>query len=204
MGKLKNKATDALGLTNNKGERRALAASIAASERASGVAAESLAFQREQYKTWERVFGPVREDVAEYYNNLDANDFLSKALQLQQAGHQTAQKQISQGLAQRGFDDSRFEQYLRTTNNIANATTRAGLRATADDAVAQQKLGFLGIGLGQQQNHLGLINQSFGQGVQANQHTAGVQSSAFHRFASQNHQVKRDLLDLGAAFAGGG
>lgn len=199
------KATDALGLTNRKGEKRAHAASVAASERANEIAAESLAFQKEQYADWEQYFGPVRTEVAEYYNGLDADDFMSKALQLQQAGHQAAQKKISETLAQKGFgDNSKFEAHQLNIAEIANATNKASIRANAGDVLAQQKQNFLTLGLTAQQGHLGLINSAYGQGIGTNQHTSNLQGAIYQNLSSQNFAVKEKLLDSALSITGDG
>lgn len=196
MGKVRNIVSDTLGFTNHKGERQALGNSIAASNRANEIAAESLAFQKEQYSKWEKTFGPLRTELAEYYQDLNSDDYLSNALQFQRIEHQASQRDTRERLSQRGYDDtSGIVQHALAVGDINNARARAGLRAGADEGIAQQKLGFLNIGLGQQQGFLSNIGSASTRGINAQQNTSTLYRNLYERYNDQNEAFKSKLID---------
>ena len=70
MGKLVSGVTDALGLTNTKGEKRAAQAAATANANALAMskdqielAKQELAFQKEQYADWTNIYGDMQANL---------------------------------------------------------------------------------------------------------------------------------------------
>lgn len=165
--------TDAIGLTDysgaEKAQSQAMAAQASATDQSLQIARENIEFQREvfqyqqtQYEDWKNTFGDLSENLGEYYKNLTASDKIVQGLQAESKESQRAQQQLSRDLSQRGISGGGLEAQTLTAMQAQSAQTRAGIRASAEDQVKAQQLGFLGLGLGQGTQYLGLNTQQAG------------------------------------------
>lgn len=202
MGGIVGGITDAIGLTDHKGQRRAQDNATKASNKAYDLSKENIDFQREQYKDWQSVYGELQENLGEHYKNLGPEKITALGLQQQQAAHQQSQDQIQRTMAQRGLGDSKFEAYAMTTADINNSNARAQIRATAEEKSALQKMSFLGIGLGQGTQMLGHVNNANNAGVNALSNQANMYNGQFASLASNNAGMMRDLTNQGSSMLG--
>lgn len=167
MGKVFGKVTDAVGLTNYKGEKAAANAARDANAQANLLTRESielqkeqLQFQKDQYKEWQSVYGDLQKNLGDYYKNLKADDLVALGLQNQQREFQAATEAIRRDAVKRGISGSGVEFAENARSTVQNATVRAAIRTTGAQQVAEQQMGFLGLGLGQGTQMLGLINNA--------------------------------------------
>lgn len=202
MGRIVGGITDAVGLTDHKGQRRAQANAAKAANDANELSRENIEFQREQYQDWKAVYGELQENLGEYFKNLGPEKITALGLQEQQIAHQQSEEQIKQTMAQRGLGDSKFETYVLASNDMDNNSKRANIRATAEEKTAQQKMSFLGLGLGQGTQMLGHINNATNTGVNAFSSQANMYNNQFNTFANNNASMMRNLSSEGFGIAG--
>jgi len=154
-----NHATDVI---TGKGEHdRAHKEAQAQTDRANALTDEQIAFQRQQYDDWKSIYGPLQEDLGTYFKNLNGSKLAAQAITKVQAESQKAQQNIDKDLAQRGLSGSGMEAAALMNNEFTTANQKANIRANADSVAAKQKMGFLGLGLGQGTQMLG-INANVG------------------------------------------
>lgn len=190
------------GIFGSNSAKKARRAAAAASRREAKIAADNLAFQKEQYQDWKDIYGDIQKNLGDYYERLGPDKIISLGLQDQQIEYQNTQETIKKNLAQRNIGGDKFEAYNLNNASINNANKRANIRSTAEEKVMQQKAGFLSIGLGNQQNLLSGIS-----GAQRNQlQSAGnATTRAENRYANDkasNSKLIRDTLgQVGDALA---
>lgn len=167
MGGIFGGITDAIGLTDHAGEKKAAQAASAANAQALvmskeqiELAKEQLQFQKDQYGDWKNIYGDLQENLGTYYKNLTPEKLVSLGLENQQREFQQVDKSIRRELAQKGLSDSGVETAVTTDLAFKNASARAAIRTNADTMVADEKLKFLGIGLGQGTQMLGIVGNA--------------------------------------------
>ena len=202
MGSLVSTVTDAVGLTNVRGEERARKNASAASDNANAMARENLAFQKEQYAKWQSVYGDIQENLGEYYKNLGPDRIISLGLQNSQLEHQQAEDNIRRTMAQRGLGDSKFEAYTLANADIQNAHTRAQIRNSGQELANQQKMQFLGLGLNQGQNMLGNIGNAANMATNSLSQQSNMYNQQFQQFNGTNSQMLRSVFEQGMGIAG--
>lgn len=216
MGSVLGGVTDAIGLTNYKGEKRAAQAASEATKAATEMskeqiqlAREELEFQKEQYYDWEGIYGSMQENLGDYYNNLDPDKLVAMGLENQQKEFQQAQEQIRRDFAQRGLSDSGLELTTTAQNKVQNATARATIRSSGDEMANAQKMQFLGLGLGQGTQMLGIIGNSasnvtsaFNTGISSQTNLAGSYINQHTNFSNANMAAVMKGVELAAAAAG--
>lgn len=147
----------------------------ALSERGLAIQEAGLAFQKQQYADWDSIYGPIQENLGEYYKALTPEKVISQGLQAEQQAYQKSVEQLRQTLAQRGIDPtSGVAVGAETALAGQHYQTEAGIRATGEERAAAQQTQFLGLGLGQGTAMLGTIAQQQGTVGSAFQ-TAGAQ-----------------------------
>lgn len=156
MGSVVSKVTDTLGLTDTKAAQAAQAQAAQAQQFSMAMTEEQLAFQREQYDDWKMIYGDLQENLGDYYKNLDLEDYETRGLQAVQQEFQLARDRVDADLAGRGLSTSGVQAATNIALESDAATKRATVRMNAPDIVAKEKQGFLGIGLGQGTQMLGI------------------------------------------------
>lgn len=157
--------TDAIGLTDHKGAKKAQKAAAQQAQQSYELSLENIEFQREQYADWQNIFGPIQDNLGDYYKNLSADKITTLGLENQQREFQNMSRQLNQQFAQRGISPDSAVSASTTANlGFANATERARIRTAAPGQAAQEKLGFLAIGMGQGQALAGNIGAAYTSG----------------------------------------
>ena len=90
MGDVVGGITDAIGLTNNKGEKEAAKNAARAADNSYALSKEAIEFQKEQYKDWKAVYGDIQTNLGDYYKNLTPEKIISVGLTNQQKEYQAA------------------------------------------------------------------------------------------------------------------
>jgi hypothetical protein len=202
MGGIVSSITDAIGLTDHEGQRRAQANAAQAAENANELSRENMEFQKQQYEDWKNIYGDIQENLGQYYKNLGPERITTLGLQQQQRAYQDTQSKIKQTLAQRGIGDSKYEGYLQTVVDSQNNIQRANIRASAEENVIKQQMGFLGLGLGQGQSLLGNINNATNTGVNSFSNQASMYSGQANNLAQHNSSLIRNIYDDASSYIG--
>jgi len=147
-------------------------ASSKAAKSAASSAQNELDFNKAQYNRWQEVFGPIQDNLSEYYQSLTPDYYEAAGLQAFEKENQAQMATLNEQLAQRGLTGSGLEATLNRENAIDTAEQRAAIRVDAPAKAAAEQLNFLQVGMGQQSN----INQTYSQAL-ANQ-TATAQQNA--------------------------
>lgn len=109
----------------------------------------SLGFAMEKYNDWKEVFGPIQQNLANYYANLDADFIATQGLETYEVEKTRALQAIQGNLAERGINNSGVAAAVETDIQLQSAAERAKIRAEAPMKVAQMQTNFLQVGLGQ-------------------------------------------------------
>jgi len=121
-----------------------------ASKEAKQSSANSIAFEQQKLDDWNATYGPVEDNLSEYYNNLTPEYYEAVGLENFAQEQQTTMARLDESLAQRGLDPaSGISASLHAQSELEGAETRAAIRRDAPRAVAEDKSRFLSIGLGQ-------------------------------------------------------
>lgn len=123
-------------------------ASDQSSDKASKAAKTELEFAQQQYQDWSDVYGPVRQNLSNYYSNLSPEAYATRGIQSIEEEFALASTRLDESLAQRGITDSGIAAGLEQTQLFDLAKSRATVRQAAPQAVAEQKLNFLSVGQG--------------------------------------------------------
>lgn len=134
-------------------------AATAASSQAS---AAQIAFSKEQYADWKKVFGDVQDNLSAYYKNLTPDAIEATGIQNINQQYSQANKQITQSLAQRGISSSGLEGQAMVDLAQKQAQDTANLKIQAPQMAANEKMKFLALGLNQGANAVSGVNQAYG------------------------------------------
>jgi len=154
-------------------------ASSSAAKKAASSAKSELDFNKAQYERWQEVFGPIQDNLSEYYQSLTPDYYEAAGLQAFEKENQAQMTTLNEQLAQRGLTGSGLEATLNRENAIDTAEQRAAIRVDAPAKAAAEQLNFLQVGMGQQSN----INQTYSQAL-ANQTATAQQNSNAASLAS--------------------
>lgn len=164
--------TDAVGLTDYAGQKNARDIANRNSDlankqadRSYGLTKDQLEFQKSQYNDWKNIYGPLQEDLGTYFKNLTGDKLAAQQIEAIQRESQQAQTNVDQQLAQRGLSQSGLQAEAIMRNQLTSSMAKANARANSDQLAANQKIGFLGLGLGQGTNMLGINAQVANQGA---------------------------------------
>ena len=186
MGGVVHTVTDAVGLTDYAGQKRQEEAANRAADRSYGLTEDQLAFQRSQYEDWKGVYGDIQTNLGNYYNNLSSSNWEAQNYEAIQQQYQKALGQVRQVLAQRGLDDSGVEAKAEIGFAEKMAQQKATVQANADQYVADKKMNFLGLGLGQGTQMLGINAQVANAGAGAQANISGAHTAAMAGLGSAN------------------
>lgn len=174
---------------SSKASKSADAATAAASESS----AAQLEFAKEQYADWEKVYGPIQENLSAYYNSLTPEKYETQSIQAINQSYANANKQITQSLAQRGIATSGLAAQAQVDLSSKQAQDIATVRATSDQVVANEKTKFLSLGLGQYANTVAGVTNAYGNQANFAAQQAGV----------YNQQAAQASAGIGSALSGG-
>ncbi len=121
-----------------------------ASKASSDASAAQIAFEREKYDDWNEVYGPLQDNLTDYYSNVTPDYYASVGLEDFETQYQTSLDRIDENLIQRGIDPSSgIGASIEAQAELSAAETRASIRRDAPIKAAEDKSRFLQIGLGQ-------------------------------------------------------
>jgi len=191
--------TDGLGLTDYSGqERRESAAqkSADAARNASlAISKESIAFQREQYNEWQSIYGPIQEQLAAYYSDIDtANKQVVAQLQDEASSTQAQETALQAEFAQRGISGSGIEAAAMTNMATSSAQNRAGIRSSAEEIKAQNQMNFLGLGLGQGTQMLSVNQAASSAGANTQMSGANSLNSVQTAYGNMQNQARMNTM----------
>lgn len=172
----------------NKQEKIADRAQKAADRRA----AQELAFAKEQYEDWEQIFGPIQENLADYYQNMDADTIAIRGLEDLAIEKEQALTRVRETLAQRGIDSSGLAAETELQVELGTASERAKIRADAPMQVAREQTNFLSVGLGNPNS--GLVADAL-----SNQTNMATNNATYQRQVA--NQASADAADAFGNFA---
>jgi hypothetical protein len=147
-----------------------------ANRTAKNSAAAELDFAKQQYQDWQDIFGPIQDNLADYYNNLTPDYIAATGLQNVETERAAALERVNQSLAQRGLLGSGLEAAAITDIELETAERKSQVRSDAPMQAAQQKLGFLSLGYGQ--NPAGTLQNTLSNRAQQDRGYAVSQQQA--------------------------
>ena len=136
----------------SKSADKALASSDANAQLQYQASAEQLAFQKEQLDRWESIFGPVQDNLSNYYKNLSSDSIASQGLQNIHSQYTQSRQNLDTALAKRGITNSGATAASLTQLESSRMLGAAEVRTNAPMVAAQQQLGFVNSGNSQQAN----------------------------------------------------
>ncbi len=117
-----------------------------AAARSEKLNAEALAFEKERYSRWVTIYGDIEENLGKYFENLTPETLIANDLVKEAEGFAKSQEKVKALFAQRGLKDSGLELSTLTNQEFASAETRAGIRASAEQRVANAQQSFVNKG----------------------------------------------------------
>jgi len=182
------------GIVSSKAADSAAEAQEQATAAASKAADDQLAFQKQQYQEWQDVYGPIQDNLAEFYQNYDAEEVTSLGLQNIEREYNQSKDSLIQEMAQRGMDTSGLTASSLTALSAVKAAEKATIRSQAPLQAAQAQQSFLGMGLGLESSLQQGIAGAYGSQI-------GVQQRAADIFGQQ---AAAGAAGVGSAIAGVG
>lgn len=119
-----------------------------ASKRAADASDAQLAFEYEKYDDWMATYGPIQDNLANYYQNLTPEYYAAVGLEAFEQQQSASMRRVEENLAQRGLADSALSASIEAQSELDAAETRASIRRDAPAAVRQEQANFLAMGLG--------------------------------------------------------
>ncbi len=172
----------------SKSSSAALASADAAAQLQYEVSMEQLAFQKEQYANWESIFGPIQENLSNYYQNISSDSIASQGIQALQTSYAQSRQNLDTALAKRGITDSGATVSGLSQLESARMLGKAQIQSQAPMLAAQQQQSFLSGGLGQQSSLISGISNAYGNqaNMYGNRYTTGInQSNVYANQAAQ-------------------
>lgn len=149
----------------SKASKAATSSADAAAQLQYEASSEQLAFSKQQYEDWQNIFGPIQDNLSSYYKNLSSDTVASLGIQNIEKEYARSSQLLDQSLAKRGIANSGATTQGITQLESARMLGRAEVQANAPMVAAQQKQGFLSIGLGVQQQATAGINSAYGNQI---------------------------------------
>lgn len=194
MGKIVSGVTDAIGLTDTKGERDARNRANDLTDQSLQMSRENIAFQKEQLEEWEDTYGDIEQNLSNYFENLSPEKQAQLGLTASNRNFQEARRVLKETLDQRGLGGSKFAESQLLQADIGQARDTATIRALAEEDVINKQLTFLGLGLGQGGQALGNINQASIAGANTTAQGAATSASIANNMFSNNSATLRQLV----------
>lgn len=162
------------GIMSSKSAKKQAKSADRATDASSEATAAQLAFEQERYDDWNAVYGPLQENLANYYQNVTPDYYAAVGLEQFQKEYQTGLTRLNENLAQRGIDPSSgIQASLESQAELSAAETRASIRRDAPQQAAEDKSRFLQIGLGQ--NPASSVSGALSQSANMRQQNALIQ-----------------------------
>ena len=127
-------------------------------EDAQGLAEQQRVEAQRQYQDWEAMFGPIQENLANYYSSMDPKDFALMGKGTIDEAYQTASDSLQKNLAQRGIQGGGVEAGAQAQLESATALARGQNTLQSEAAYAQAQQDFLATGNQQSQAEGNYLN----------------------------------------------
>jgi len=101
-----------------------------------------LQFQQQQYADWQAVYGPIQDNLSNFYQNLTPDALVASGLKNYEIQHQNVLQNLERSFSQRGIE-SPAQALLLQEDALRAAEAKATLRTDAPFKVAQGQQGFL-------------------------------------------------------------
>lgn len=118
-----------------------------ASGQAAQASAEQLAFEQARYDDWKAIYGPIQENLSNYYSNISPDYYEAMGLEAFELERTAMMEQLDTVLAQRGLADSGMAAQLEADMGMQAATQRAKIRRQAPVQARQEQQDFLSLGM---------------------------------------------------------
>ena len=107
-----------------------------------------LDFAKQQYDDWKAIYGPIEQNLADYYNNITPEYYETVGLEAIEAEYTVVREDLERSMAQRGLTSSALSTAVETDVGIEEAEAKAQVRRDAPRMAAEDKSRFLQIGKG--------------------------------------------------------
>lgn len=141
-----------------------------ASDAASASASTQLAFDQQRLDDWNTVYGPVQDNLSDYYSKVTPEYYAATGLEEFEKAKLDSVTRMDEYLAQRGLVGSGIEASLKAQTELNAAETKAEIRRDAPRLAAEDQSHFLQIGLGQ--NPTSSVSQTLSQQTAYSQNQA--------------------------------
>ncbi len=153
-----------------------------ASSRADRASRREHQFNERMYNDWKAIYGPIEQNLSEYYQNLTPEGVTAQGLENIEKEFSNVKTQIEEQLIQRGLGESGIETATDQNLVIQKALARAKTRQEAPQVVAEAKQRFLQGGEQRRANAAQGLSQSYqGQTNRATEE-ANMAADAFGSF----------------------
>ena len=159
---------------------------------------EALDFEKQRYQEWQETYGPLEDNLSEYYKQLSPMLREVQGLEAYEKEKNVALTNLRENLAQRGLDTSGIAADVETSFAIESAAERARIRAEAPMETAREQLNFLQVGLGQNPaNSVGAALQNRASDASATaRDTARAASQASQAAWEAGASVAEDIVNI--------
>lgn len=107
----------------------------------------ALAFEQKKYDDWKALYGDVEENLADYYKNLTPEYYEVRGVEAFEKEKEATLTKLRETFEQRGIRrDSSLALGTEAAFEMGAAATKANIRASAEQATADAKQSFLGLG----------------------------------------------------------
>lgn len=149
------------GKSASKSSSKASDASAYSAELQYDTSMEQLDFAKQQYADWEGIFGPVQQNLSQYYQYLSPDTYAALGIQNIEKQYVQSRQNLDQELAKRGITNSGATVAGLTQLEQARMLGNAEVRTNAPQMAASAKQVFLNAGLGLQGNLQSGISNSY-------------------------------------------
>jgi len=138
------------GVVSSRNASKARDSASKATKASSDASDAQLSFEYEKYDDWNETYGPLQDNLANYYNNVTPEYYAAVGVEKFNEEFQTSLQRIDESFAQRGIDTSSgIAGSIKSQAELDAAETRAGIRREAPRQATEDQSRFLQIGMGQ-------------------------------------------------------
>ena len=173
----------------SKAADKALASADAASALEYEVSMQNLDFAKEQYSDWENIFGPIQQNLSDFYQSRSGDSLASQGIQAIEQEYTRSRTQLDANLAKRGITNSGATAAGLTQLESSRMLGRADVSANADAQAASEQANFLNLGFGQQAQLQNNISGAYTNQMNVLGQQSANQSNLANSYSSQAAQA---------------
>lgn len=175
--------------SQSKAASAAYSSADAASQLEYEVSMEQLNFAKEQYSDWEDIFGPVQQNLSDYYSNISADSVASQGIQSIEQEFTRSRQALDTALAKRGITNSGATAQSLTDLESTRMLGRADVQANAASEAAQQQANFMNLGYGQQAQLQNSISSAYSNQMSSLGNQASTQLGLAQNYSNNAAQA---------------